>query len=280
MTTYKFPKFPKPAVLFGQHFNSEDSQSLLKRLLELNQFYNSDSDLKDTSNERFLALLDVLHSFISQAISLNKKVVQLERKLLNMTIERNLRSLSVENIKTVMESEVHKSAEIANAVSKMQELFREFEKSGSLFTELFIFGAPLFLFLCGIFHTISLIALIAAADIKNLNGIATTCVLLELSGRYQRTLDWYRRKCIGTRLASCYVGGMVVPSSASWTYDWNRLTDKYKEYFDDGTSKRLLFGYIEAIEAGNLHYCISVHVQILDLVFIRFGRKRVEIVVQ
>jgi len=131
----------------------------------------------------------------------------------------------VKNSKIATESFVLQIAEISNALMELQELLWVFQEEDSPFRRKHCtLRAIMYLHICAILKTICAISFQVKAF--------SSTNLMELCMRYQVILDWYRKRCIGKRLASCYVAGMIIPTAAAWTYDWNRLNTKYKHYFE------------------------------------------------
>ncbi|CAG2165119.1 unnamed protein product [Oppiella nova] len=161
---------------------------------------------------------------------LYKELKELEQKIFNTILEGKLRALNriMKDLQDDKTLEVQKVAAIGDAISQFDEILPVFAKENTIFRERFYHGAPLFVRFCTILKAICLIAE-QTTDYNTSN-------LQSLKQNYQEVLDWYRIKCIGRRMASCYVKGMLVlPGVGDWVSDWDRHYEKYKKYYEEST---------------------------------------------
>jgi hypothetical protein len=239
MTTYKFSNFPKATVAFGNSFRSTDSEKLKEHLavlkkaamgtsqaLEHGQKYAPKLKTSALIAGKFASVMTVLVMLVGEVDKLYKELKQQEQKIFNTILEGKLQALNrnLRNLEDASTSEMQKVAEIVNAISNLDELLPMFANEDSIFRERFYHGAPLFIRLCVILKAICLIAEQTDYNTSNLQS---------LKQGYQKVLDWYRIKCIGRRMASCYVKGML--DVVDWTSDWDRHYETYKKYYEDST---------------------------------------------
>jgi hypothetical protein len=229
-------------VAFGNNFRSTDSEKLKEHLAVLKKFAMGTSQALEYGQKhapklktsaliagKFASVMTVLVMLVGEVDKLYKELKQLEQKIFNTILEGKLQALNrnLRNLGDASTSEVQKVAEIVNAISHLDELLPVFANEDSIFRERYYHGAPLFIRFCTILKAICLIAE-QTTDYNTSN-------LQSLKQGYQEVLDWYRIKCIGRRMASCYVKGMLVPPGVDWTSDWDRHYEKYKKYYEDST---------------------------------------------
>ncbi len=241
MTDYKFSNFPKAIVVFGSHFNSTDYEKLQERLSILNKIAIGASQALQYGQKfaanlgtaaliagSFASVMTVLVSLAGEVDKIYKEFKNLEQKIFNTIVEGELDALNhhMINLANPMTLDGQKVSELVNSVSTLRKLLPFFAKEDSIFRERYYVGAPLFVRLCAILKAISLIEANSNTFNDNLQG---------LREGYQKVLDWYKIKCTGTRLASCYVNGMLTLPGGDWTNDWERHYESHKKYYDNGS---------------------------------------------
>lgn len=244
MSTYTFSNFPKAIVAFGNSFRRSDYekyQGYLAKIKELPDHAVKSSEMVPKYGKyvhnfaEFVGkcgpVLSVLVQIVKEVDQLHNELKNVEQKIFNTILEGKLRALdcNLKNLESNDTNEIQRVAEIVIAISHFNEMLPVFANEDSIFRERFYQGALLFVRLCFILKAISLIAENATTyNNSNLHG---------LKQGYQKVLDWYRNKCIGRRMASCYVKQMLsIDGISNWTNDWDRHYKNYTKYYEESTS--------------------------------------------
>lgn len=245
MSTYSFSNFPKAIATFGVSFRRTDYERFQEYMKTLKSFADGTNNASEKAVQyskkyvqtfaqiagKVAPVLTVLVSLIGEVDQLYKELKNAEQKIFNTILEGKLRALeyNLKNLECRHTNEMQMVAEIVNAISHFNEMLPVFANDDSIFRERFYQGAPLLVRLCVILKAISLIA-DNFADYNNSN-------LQSLKQEYQKVLNWFQNKCIGSRMASCYVKEMLtIDGVSNWTSDWDRHYENYKKYYKESTS--------------------------------------------
>lgn len=242
MTTYNYSNFPIAIVAFGNGFSTSDYEKHQDYLTKLKAIAEgitqvsvySEKELVTTAAQiagKVAPVLTVLIVLVGEVDELHNKLKNLDQKIFNINLQMKIRSLTknLNNLESKDTNEVQRVAEIVTAISHLNEILELFSNTNSIFRERFYHGAPLFVGLCPIVKGICLIA----GNTTDYNNSS----LQNLKQEYQDVLNWYRNKCIGSRMASCYVKPMLsLDYIGKSTNDWNRHYKIYNEkYYEEDT---------------------------------------------
>ncbi|XP_021963698.1 uncharacterized protein LOC110859134 [Folsomia candida] len=237
MNAYIFRNFPIATVAFGNGFQPTNSEqlkenitllkskaSLLSQGVEIGQKYSPNLKAAAVFAGKLVTIVNIVIAIVGEVDKLYKELKKIEGKIFNAIFEGKLQALN-RNLKNLLDSrtpEIQKIAEIVSAVANLDELLPIFANEDSIFRQRYYYGAPLFLNLCAILKAVCLIA--------EYTPDYNTANLHSLKQGYQNVLDWYRIKCIGGRMASCYVQQML-PLPFDNEHDWLGLYNVYPKYY-------------------------------------------------
>jgi len=266
MGTYK--NFPIPIVAFGRYFRGTDFERLQQNISTINELVQRVNTAVEKWSENVeqirpyfqgplnflwvmgeglggpltagltstLCFVNILSKLVGQVDGLHTRLQAVEERIFNRILDGKLASLrgNLGNLENSATSNVQRVGELVQAFSNLQEILPIFSGADSIFRERFYVGAPLFVNFCVILKTLTLIALVT----PNYN----TSQLRALLDDYQNTLEWYKKRCIGSRMASCYATttawirwnpGILLIDLIEAQCTWDSHYEKYRnKYYD------------------------------------------------